>query len=175
MITSTTKKVGVTSILVLVLGAGALSWSFYQVELRGAQLEEEVRLAANNEALKRRAFESAQIVEATVNDREELNSFVLTEDESIGFLAEIETAAQEQGISFKTNRLDLVSKEGETFSKLTATFGFAGEKAVVFRLIDLFESLPYESVVTELNYKENEEGQLGGSISIEMNIATYDN
>ena len=173
MITRGTKSVGLFSILYFAGACVLLTVAILEVRRLGQELEEQVRLVANSEAIKQQAAESQQLLRETENERQDLNEHILTEDNMVNFLAEIEAVAKQQGVGLATKALDLKEIDDQNFDTLTASFGFAGEQEAAFRLIRIFENLPYESSVTRLTYG-TQDGRIEGEISIDVSIVSYD-
>ncbi|MEM9336715.1 MAG: hypothetical protein AAGA35_02580 [Patescibacteria group bacterium] len=173
MITRKTKSIGVVAILFFLGSAAAFSFAAYEIYQLGTSLEEEVNLVANNEALRRQATESNQLVEQTEAERNQLANFILTEDETINFLAEIERVAFERGVRLQTTSLNLVERSGTDFDSLEASFSFSGSDRQVREIVSMFETIPYENVITTMELSFNQ-GQVSGTLELILSIASYD-
>lgn len=150
---------------------GVLWFAHWQVSIIGTELQSAINRVARNDTLIKQKVEIEELIHTSAAQREQLAAFILTRDETISFLNEIERIAKEQGLSFSTSQLDTTASTDPLFENLRVSFAFSGPEQVVRRLIAIFETLPYNVRVTSLTLSSaNEVWQ--GAISIEMPLLT---
>jgi hypothetical protein len=91
-----------------------------------------------------------KLVEDTTEEREEILSYLLTEDKVIDFLAFIETLGREQNVVLKTDSLT-VQGAGNLTEELQVGVSITGLFNSVMRTLSLFEALPYRSYVSNVS------------------------
>ena len=173
MITRTTKTVGIFSVLYFAGACALVAFATMETGRLGEQLVSEVRLVANAKAIEEQAAQGKALIAETEGVREQLLEHVLTVDETINFLAEVESAAARQGVTLATQSLTEGTVENSNFDTLVASFSFAGERDAAFRLIRILENLPYESTLMSLGYNEAD-GVIEGEVTLALSIAPYD-
>ncbi len=149
-VTYTTKIYALLSLItfLVVLVLLVLSWRYTVRE--GDELV--ARLSTIEEAQQRQQAygELTRLVNETQADREELLSYVLTEDKTIDFLTSIEKAAVRNSVELTTESLRKVENKGR-FDTLQVSFTFSGDKQDVQTMLRMLETLPYHSTVTQLS------------------------
>lgn len=170
--TKTTKNIVLIALLALLVTGGAVGVGYWQVSQIGGELETAIARVNQNEELLQQKAEIESLSRATADERAQLETFILTEEEAVNFLNDIETIAARQGIEFGT---DMITEPTPTdtplFSTVQATFQFSGPEIAVLRLIDLFETLPHLARLTQLEMRQ--EGEVWrGRLSIKMTLLT---
>jgi len=145
-----TKVIFITA-LIFLAGAGVVfGWVLYEVRGLGQQLLAQVQVIANKNVKEKKYVELTKLVEATAAERAALARHVLSEADTVAFLAEIEAVGKRQGVDLSTISLAVEEmKDGPDI--LTAQFKIAGPEATVIRMLSIFETLPYESTLTRVN------------------------
>lgn len=165
--THKTKIIFVIALLFL-LGAGtAFVLVSLEVERVGTTLESRVKVIADQLAKEQKFTELTELVVSTEAERGELNKYILSEADTISFLAEVERIGAEHGVELNTNSLNATEKEGEP-NTLTVSFTIVGEEPLVFRMLTILESLPYESQVQQISYKLDEEARMDINLSLTL-------
>ncbi len=157
MIHRRTKIIAAIAFGFFIFSLGAYVLFFFMIEGHKETLRAE-RVRAAEAEVQARALSALQatVVESK-EDREKLLGFILTDDEIIDFLALIEQTAREQGVKLETT-LE-VRPLDDVFEELALSLSIEGSFDGVMRMLRLFETLPEQSVVTEMNIaRGGEEG-----------------
>lgn len=145
------------SLLVLIAFASGTGYLIYQQEKVGREIQE--RLAD------RKAWDNLAAVEGDLTSNREgteglqdqLRSLaLLSEADTIQFLAHVEEVAKSSGVSVATIELTEEKISDPNFNELSATFSLRGESGAVERTIELFEVLPYRSRIERLTFTRGE-------------------
>jgi hypothetical protein len=127
-----------------------------------------------NSNAKIRAYKELQgEFESTQAERRELSTFALTEDEAGDFLTEIEAVGTELRVAITTNALK-VEKQKDTPDTLQVQFALEGTEENVRRVLALFESLPYPSIVSGFGLSYEKEGLVKGTVDVSVILVKYD-
>jgi len=151
-----------------------LLWQYLQSE--GSQLVSQAKEIADFNALEQTYRDLENLVNQTQADRDELNAYVLTENETVDFLAAIEQVAVEQAVELTTNSLQ-VTEGKDFFDTLTISYSVDGPKNNVDALLLLLETLPYHTFISNisLNYTPTNGGStVKGSIALTVSLLNYD-
>jgi len=165
--THKTKIVGISAIIYLLGALCAVAFMTIQVNRAGAELEDRVQVIANQLVLEQVFNDLADLVETTEDTRTELDSYLLSEADTIEFLAEIERVGVEQGVSLDTSALTVVG-EGDD-AELSIRFEITGSEPLVLRMIRILETLPYQSQLNTLRLTVAEET----TADVTLNLALY--
>ncbi len=104
-------------------------------------------------------------VEATANDRAQLQNYFLAEKDTINFIADIEALAKTLGVTVETTSLDIIRREGVQ-SQLKTSFAVTGARSGVVSFFEAMETVPYHSTITTVRLNR-EGGQVwSGSVDI---------
>lgn len=176
MITRKTKLFGGLS-LVLFIGAAIgvfLTWQY--VQNKGDELLNQTKEIADFEAREQTYRDLERLVDDTQLDRDELRAHILTEDETIDFLATIEQIAIEQGVELTTDSLQVTEEKG-LFDTLSIAYTIEGSKERVETMLLLLETLPYHAFISDLSLHFSLEEDLesaAGSIKLSISLLNYD-
>ncbi len=176
MITKKTKVVGVGALLFLVTACIVLFAMWRYVGITGAELVDHSKEIANHQARQQTYNELEQLVNSTKADRDELSTYVLTEDKTIDFLATVEQIAIEQGITMTTNALEVVEQEG-LFDTLIISFAVEGDTKRVDAMVHIFETLPYHAFVSDILFSYDQKSlspTTKGTIELTVSLLQYD-
>jgi hypothetical protein len=176
MITKKTKLVGLGSLVFLVVACVVLFAMWRYVETKGAELLEHTKEIANHQARQQTYNELEQLIDSTKDDRDELSTYVLTEDKTIDFLATVEQIAIEQGIAMTTNALEVVEQDG-LFDTLIISFSVEGPTERVYSMVHIFETLPYHAFVSGISFLHDQTSlspATKGTIELTVSLLQYD-
>lgn len=150
MISKHTKIIGGIAGLVFLCSIAALAVLSYLINNANALLTEQKIQRERAETQRQELDSLVKLVEETTSEREELSNYLLSDDEVITFLALIETLGREQDVELKTNSLTVVDKNG-FFEELQLQVSVDGSYDSVLHLLTLFETLPYQSFVSNVS------------------------
>ena len=175
--TSKTKGVFIFSLLFFMGSFVMLGWVWYEVNEAAASLFEQAKVIADKSAREQKFKEFSVLVEETGVERDALMFHVLTGDQTISFLSDIERIAKQQGVELTTNSLT-VSETGGDFDALAITFSVSGREVVIDRMIRIFETLPYHGNITRLQLSRGEDENgfsiMAGTIKLTVSLSNYD-
>ena len=154
-----TKIVFILSLIYLAGAGAAFSFMTLEVDRVGSILEGRVLVIANRYAQEKKFVELNELVLATESERDFLTDYILSESDTISFLAEIERIGSEQGVALSTNSLKATENLNAP-NELEVIFSIVGSKDLVFRMLTILESLPYENEVSYLTLAVGEETKM---------------
>lgn len=160
------------ALIYLLATSAALLWVVYEVTIAGSTLRERIDTIADTKAKEKVYKDLSTLVEKTKNDREMLTHFVLTEDETGTFLTDIERIGTTQGVTLTTNTLNVI--EGvDAPDQLLVQFGIDGKEAAVKKMLTIFETLPYHSQISTLNFESDEQGNTKSTLDVVITLIEY--
>lgn len=164
--TKKTQVIACIAFVLLIVSGVTLWYVSYEVDRIGNELSRQVEIIANQHAQERKLAELMQLIEETAADRAQLDEYLLSEADTITFLADIERIGVQQGVEIKTNSLD-VQEETDT-TVLMARFSITGPQELVYKMLTIMESLPYESTLTQLNLSSGEVTKLDIALALTL-------
>jgi hypothetical protein len=173
MITKKTKIVSGVSLVFFISVSVALVSILQFLQTKGDELVAQTQELANYTARESSYRELESLIQKTEEERRQLETRVLTEEKTIDFLTEIETLAIKQNVDLTTNTLQVVPQEG-LFDELVIMFTVDGQEDDVYKLVRLFESLPYHAYISSLSlqhtFDENDISMGKGSIELTVSL-----
>ncbi len=173
MLSKKTNTVVLAALLFALLSMGVFAWVFYEVTTAGRSLTERVDTIADTRAKERAYKELTLQVAQTKEQRDALNSFVLTEDGTGAFLTEIEHLGTIQGVELTTNSLKVVTLK-DSPDTLQVQFGIVGEEQAVKKMVTILESLPYHSVVSSLSLTKESGEKMRSVVDLAVTLFKHD-
>ncbi len=169
MITARAKKVMVVAVVCGVASVVSFAGAFMYVIGQGKTLREQAQAVADH-AVQQKTYEAlAALVASTKTDREEMQHYVLTEDETITFLADTEAMATAQGVTISTDALTVVN--GKDFNTLKVNFTLEGDARSVHAVIQVLETLPYMSYINRLSLEGGAAGAAEAAVELMVMLA----
>jgi hypothetical protein len=168
MLTQKTNTIALFALLFALCSGALYAWVFYEVMTSGQSLTERVATIADTRAKERAYKDLALQVANTASKREALNSFVLTEDKTGTFLTEIEALGTQIGVKLTTTSLK-VEKKKDLPDTLQVQFSIEGNELSVKKMLTIFETLPYHSVVQSVTFTK-EGGSIRSSIDLKVTL-----
>ena len=176
MITRKTKVYGFVSVLFFIVMGAVLVSMLQYIEAKGGELVQHSKEIADYKAREQAYNELEQLIVSTKDDRDELATYILTENVTIDFLATIEEIAIEQGIELTTNSLHVEEQEG-LFDTLVISFSVDGPQARVYSMLQILETLPYHAFVSGVSFTNDQEAVgtvVQGTIELAVSLLDYD-
>ena len=156
MITKRTRFIFLLA-LATVLGSAVLfTFLIFNINNRDSELVEKQIEAKRAEVLTNELSALVRLVEETQGEREELNEYILTDDQVIDFLALLEATANQQGLNHSIDSLS-VAPVNDTFEELSVRMTARGDQGTVEHVLKVLETLPYQSFVSETTLTRNED------------------
>lgn len=176
MITKKTKTYSFLSLLFFIVAFSAYILLWQQVRNEGEKLLERSKEIADFNAREQTYRDLKKLVDSTKTDRDELNTYFLTEEKTIDFLSTIEKIAGEQGVDLVTDSLK-VEEGTDLFDTLVISYSVEGVPERVNAILLILETLPYHASVSNVFLQSLfEEGveRTRGSIELTINLLNYD-
>ncbi len=173
--TKSTKTTSIIAASYFTLFAGMLSCALYLVHQQGSSLDE-TRHALAEHSAKEVAYNSVvSITENSQTKREELAGYFITERDTVGFIADIESAAAMIGVEFITTELSVTEPQSIDGVIVPATLvvgsKFTGTKTAVNKFLILLENLPYHANIPSVTLSnQSEDGAYTGQAEIILTI-----
>lgn len=164
--TKKTQVIACIALALLIISGTAFLYVSHEVTRIGAELTRQVQLMANQYAQEQMLAELTQLVEDTATDRGQLEQYLLSETDTITFLADIERIGVQQGVELKTNSLAVSEEDGTSI--LTAAFSITGPQSLVLRMLTILENLPYESKLTKLDLTHGPLSELNVTLTLTL-------
>ncbi len=171
-ITKTT-SVALLGAVFALLGVAACGYALYINSKMGAELTVRAQAIADNNEKILSLKNLRETYDRSKEEREQLSAFALTEDEVGDFLTEVERFGQLQGVTITTSALK-VEKKKDVPDQLAVEFVVEGKEEQVRAMIDLFEKLPYPSMLSTLTLALNEGTKTKATVKILITLVKYD-
>lgn len=139
--------------------ASLLACMIYLIHQQGARLDESQE-AISAHAAKETAYNHVvDLLDSTKADREELETYFITEKDTITFISNLELIAKQFRVSLETTELS-VTKSTEkdaltTAGILSIGLNFSGSDVDVKRFVVMLENLPYKTTIPNLSIGED--------------------
>jgi len=176
MITKKTKLFASLSLLFLLASSVSVFFILQYIQTQGEELVTQAKEVTEYEEREQSYRDLSQLIEETKQQREELNTHILTEEKTIDFLSNIEKLAVNQGVELVTNSLK-VSEDTKFFETLTIAFSVKGMENRVYALLELLETLPYHSFVSKISLQNRDTtnvSMINGDIELTVSLLQYD-
>lgn len=160
----------IIALLFLCAAAASLTWLWFTIGSSGEELKKRLETLENKQEFESQLVQLNDIVNESVAEREQLESFILSdENDTIALLSELDAIAQDQGVTLATQELSVQEEKGR-FNTLAMRLNISGEEASVMRLIKMLETLPYHGEMASLSYRRSENTSTGQT-SVTANVA----
>lgn len=169
MIGKNTKIFLIISVAYLAIALSALGWVLFKVDDLGRSMEAQVSVIADSLAQDKALTELEDLVGSSDSMRTSLEHYVLTEDDTIDFLTNIENIGTQQGVKLETSSLRVVESEG-VFDTLVIKFFILGNEDRLFNMIKIFETLPYHSSLKDVQLHKSVKGE-SASLSVTLAVS----
>ncbi len=171
MITKRAKKVLTITALCACVSGGVFGGAFWYVAKQGDVLQERAQAVADN-ATQAQTYQALErLLEESVDERNQLQTYILNESATIDFLSDIETIAAQSGVVITTDTLTVT--EATNFDTLLVQFTLEGETSDVAAVIQILETLPYKSHVDSLTIatRPDEEPPVTAVVQLAVSLA----
>ncbi len=168
-----TTSVALFGAIFALMGAAACGYALYINAKMGAELTVRAQAIADNNEKILSLKNLRETYDRSKEEREQLSAFALTEDEVGDFLTEVERLGQSKGVTITTSALK-VEKKKDVPDQLSVEFVVEGKEEQVRAMIDLFEKLPYPSMLSTLSLALNEGTKTKATVKILITLVKYD-
>lgn len=159
MTTKHTKAVGIFTLLLFFGSILVLGGLFYILESAKERLSERQHAVAEAHMHENELAALVRLVEGSIEEREQLNTYMLYEEDVIDFLALLERSANEQGVALEIRSIS-VADARSAFEELEIDVQAQGTYPAVLHTLRLFENLPHQAHVSSVSLsKAGEAGE----------------
>lgn len=148
MVTKRAQKLAIIALLAGLGSMGAFAGSLYYVYVQGVSLQARAQAVADHATQEQTYAQLAGLLESSAAERSELGTYILTESETIDFLAEIESLEAVGGTSINPDSLTVV--DGKEYNTLLVELTVEGQEPAVFAVVQILEQLPYVSYLNQI-------------------------
>jgi Tfp pilus assembly protein PilO len=172
MMSNHTKTIGIVAVIFLLASVCALAGFLLVITKSESALQEKRIVIEERDAREKELVSLVQLVEKSKAERESLARYVLHDEEVINFLGLIERLGREQGVVLKTTSLNEVNV-GEVFTTLEITASVEGGYAPIQSLLELFETLPYQSLITSVSLTRDNSSGSGWDGTVHLRVTKF--
>ena len=172
MMTQTTKRIGVITMVLFVVTAAVFGYTLHAIDQQGKVLLYKSQLVANQLVQEQTYATLDKLMRSSAGERAELTTYILTESETITFLSTIEKTATHEGVQLKTNNLHVT--KGKSFDTLVASFTLSGTKSSVDQMVRVLETLPYASSLNSVALQTDKDGNTTGQVELAVTLQHHD-
>lgn len=170
MITSKAKKVVVVAVAYCFLAVLVLAATIYYTEQNKKDFAEARNSNAKAQAMQKLSNTVEQTLLLSEDDRRELNSFFISERDTIHLITQVEEMGDKMGTNIETSQLSVVPKKGSTPSRLEIGFVVEGFYNNVASTLFAIETLPYHKRVPQITVLEKSDGLWEGTIVLHVTL-----
>jgi hypothetical protein len=150
-------------------GAAALMFVFLQVQDKGGQLREHIKVVEEERIEENTRVQQQRVLDDTVEERSALKGYYLgDESDSIDFLNHVESLAKELDISLNTADLEKVEIDTQTW--IAIDYAFSGKEQAVKDFVSVLETLPYVLELTRLELNATEGLNWSATVSLQVRV-----
>jgi hypothetical protein len=157
--------VAVFAAIYLIATSGACAFILYQLRHAGTKLQERISVIAGQHAAFQTYNELTRLAEETKADREELQTYLLSREETSSFLTSIEQAGAGLNVAVSTDALK------ENGAAIVVQFSLSGAEQNVHEMIHALETLPYRSSLASLTFNRKEGSAVEAVVEVEVSLA----
>jgi len=170
MITPRAKKVGIAAVTYCFLAVIVLAGTVYYTEQNKNKFADVRNKNAEAQATKQLATTIEQTLRLSKSDRDELDSFFISERDTIHFITRVEELARRIGVSVETTQLAVLPSKDEVPSRLHIGFEVEGEYPDVEQMLSAVETLPYHKSIPDVAIIQSEAGVWTGTIALYVTL-----
>lgn len=173
--TRKTKNIFLIAISFFVFSVLLLIGVLYQMNRVASQYKEKLLVIEKN-LEQEQVYNSLEFtIQSSRVERAQLEEYILTKDDTISFLTEIEQMSRNLGIVLRTKSLEEGKVEGSVYDDLRMAFDVEGTMSQLENFVQLLELLPYHGQVQRVNFNKVEGEELfSGDIIITISLIPHD-
>ncbi|MFN3188200.1 MAG: hypothetical protein ACK42D_01485 [Candidatus Paceibacteria bacterium] len=170
MITPRAKKVAIVAGVYCFCASVVLVGSVYFTELNKNKFADVRNRNAELRATQQLATTIEQTLRLSEDDRQELDSFFISERDTIHFITNVEALAETLRVSVETTQLAVTPKKDDEPIRLEIGFLIEGSYSNVERMLSALETLPYHKSIPNVSIKSTEKGTWTGAIVLYVTL-----
>ena len=168
-------KSATISLILITVTVSVFSLMIFRVIKQGERLTDNIATIEAERAQESSYFMLRKIAEESKEDREKLHGYFLArEGNSIDFLNTVESLAQQSGVVLETENLDTVTKKADNSEWIEVAFSFSTTKEKIIDFLQLLETLPYVSTVTDVNLSARTATDWSAEVTMQVRILSYE-
>lgn len=163
MITRCSKRNSIVVLLLLLCGVGATYWSYsYSSKLQN-ELHLKKEEIALHEVQKKDSNKAETAAQAAEDDKQLLEEYFLTENETVAFLTDLENSALADGVVMETKTL--LMKDDKKLPYIELSLSCTGSQESLGLFLERLENLHYSSWIDSLHWSKKD-----SEVSAEVNL-----
>jgi len=170
MITKRAKQIGMIAGLYCAVGLVVLVGTVYVTEQNKKKYADIRTQNAEAEATKQLATTIEQTLTLSESDRAFLDTFFISERETIDFITQVEVLADQIGVGLETTQLAVSPPKDDAPSVLQIGFTAKGTYVAVAQFLAALETLPYHRTIPMSSIKKTSENEWEGSIALHVTL-----
>lgn len=171
---SSTKKYTLVSLLFFLGSVGVTVFMLNMITREGMKLEDQMQTIGENNLIAKQYEDLQASLLASEQDRAVLNSYLLTEGQTVHFLSDIETFAKQLSLELITDSLTVNPVPNKDFQKIDLKFRVSGSKEQLLTFVSLLETLPYYSRLEAMTLKQQSNEGWSATLTLMVGLHTYD-
>lgn len=170
MITKRAKKIGVIALIYCLGGLVVLIGTVYLTQQNKQKFADVRAKNAEAEAAKQLSTTIEQTLQVSARDRATLDTFFISERDTIDFITEVETLAQTLQVQVETTQLSVIPATDTEPSRLQIGFVVKGSYNNVARMLFALETLPYHRTIPDRSISKTLTGEWEGSMVLHVTL-----
>jgi hypothetical protein len=170
MITSRAKKVAIVAVVYCLVSAVVLTLTMYVTEQNKNKFADVRNKNAQAKAMQQLATTIEQTLRLSEADRKELDSFFISERDTIHFITQVEELASRLGVGVETTQLSVIPGKDDVPSRLHIGFEINGDYGHVAQMLFALETLPYHKSIPDVAIKQIDGGSWEGTIAMYVTL-----
>jgi len=148
---SRTNQYALLSLIFFTGSVAVAGLTFYLIDKEGEELKRQMEVIGKDKLMQEQYYSLQEILNQTKSEHTELANYLLTKDNTINFLNEIETMARDMGLKLTTDSLAVSALPNPQFEAIDLRIRVEGERTTLLAFLSVLENLPYFSRINELN------------------------
>jgi len=170
MITSRAKKISIVAAIYCLLAVVILVGAIYYTEQNKNKFADVRNKNSEAVAMKQLATKIEQTLLLSESDRNELDSFFISERDTIHFITRVEELANLFEVEVETTQLAVIPAKDGKLSRLHIGFISEGQYDNVEKMLSALETLPYHKSISQVSIKKAQGEIWEGSIDMYVTL-----
>ena len=170
MITSRAKKIAIVAIVYCLCAVVVLVGAVYYTEQNKSKFADVRNRNAEAQATQQLARTIEQTLRLSESDRQALDSYFISERDTIHLITRVEALAETFRVSVETKQLSVTPKKDDIPSRLEIGFETEGAYNDVVLMLSALETLPYHKTIPNVSIMQNDKGIWTGTIALYVTL-----
>ncbi|MBY0538192.1 hypothetical protein K2P47_02205 [Patescibacteria group bacterium] len=165
----------IVATICFLVSASVFLYALYEVNKQGVRYAESKKLIGEQTA-KEASYNTVQsLLESTRDDRAQIKSLFIEEDDTISFISEIEKNTGIVGVALTTNELSIMPSTTDTNgvtspALLLVGFDFSGSQNAVWQYLTLLENIPYHKQMTQISFVKSDNNLWKANVKMQLTL-----